>query len=344
MDFNNAKAATIDCLCDSVFYLQIDSVELIPPVDYIKTCDEYLFLFSSKTNQIFIIDKQGNLINVLKKRGRGPNEYVDIGTFAYDPAGETLVIHARSTRELIRYSVPDLKFRNRWAVDAYFNSLTTLHGGKFIGIKEADVSSGAIELIDINKRDITTFPIKTNTGSLEVSVDPTFSMSESGEVFYAQPGQNTSIIKFDNSGNYQEAYYLNFGRYGIPVHYWEQEDCADFGKILSEAHYATMVQFFIDRKETFSFWFLTWDENNPIQLYIYNKIKNSNKYINKITIPGYKGEIVPVGMCGGFYIACLYNYEFDGNVNSGIDPNLRTIVKNNIADQPILVFFKLKDS
>lgn len=344
IDIKNAEIVSITHICDSVSYLPLGSSDVIPIPEIIKPYNKYIFIFASGTNQIFLIDKIGNIVNVLNKRGRGPNEYSDIGTFTYDPNKEHLIIHSRNTQELIRYMVPEFEFLDRWKTDVYFNSLTSLSDGRIIGIRETDKNSiGAIEILELDTKNRKKLPIETNTGSIEISADQTFSISDGGSVYYTQPGTDTRVLKFIDSQRYKEEYYLNFGKYGIPEKYWKENSDVDYGEILFEGHHAAMVHFFIDQDDMFSFWFVTSDKNDYTQLYIYDKKTEKKRVIKRINMPGYAKAIIPLGANNHFYVACVYNHFFDMDMGSDIDQNLRDIVKHNTVDQPILLFFRLKN-
>ena len=350
IDISDGKSFSVADISDNFFYLQLDSTVLMPVIDEVTASGDYLFLFNSGSNPfnpasegIFIATRDGKIVNALNKKGRGPNEYLDIGTFAYNPYGKYIIIHARSTHELIRYSVPELEFIDRWTIDGYCNGLIHLSSDDFIYVREAYTSDGSIEVLNAAKREFSNLPVEANYYSLEMAENMTFSSAGESSIYYARAGSNTSVFRIDSPTDIREEYYLNFGKYGTPQKYWQEgkDSDLDFEEIMFTGQYALLVHFFLDTPQLLSFWYYTSSEENYSQFYLFDKKSESKQVVERITIPGYNRPLTSVGLVDDFYVFCLYNHYFDKN-SENADIKLKEAVENNTSDQPILLFLKPK--
>jgi hypothetical protein len=81
------------------------------PIDMcneIQFYDEYILMMNTSKKMIYILDKNGNLLNTLDRAGRGPGEYIEIYRFCLWEKENILYLF--DDDNILSYSIPDLEF------------------------------------------------------------------------------------------------------------------------------------------------------------------------------------------------------------------------------------------
>jgi hypothetical protein len=94
LDSNAESLASGGELFSSIDYIPLKESEnfLLSTIDRILPYDSCFFLLDRQTDKIFKYDSQGNPLNVLSRRGGGPNEYIDIIDIDVDTLNDRIVM------------------------------------------------------------------------------------------------------------------------------------------------------------------------------------------------------------------------------------------------------------
>ncbi len=96
--------AEVEDIIDGYYFVTLEAREenIIADIDKIEITDNRFDILDKKKEEINIFDKQGFYISQIAKKGRGPEEYLDIADFTI--SDNFIYILSRSGRNIIKYT------------------------------------------------------------------------------------------------------------------------------------------------------------------------------------------------------------------------------------------------
>ena len=345
-DVGASRDYILEDIATDIKIIELEDSVMIGGVQIIKSYRDLLFIYDVYQNQILIYKNNGEFVALLNKIGKGPNEYINIGTFSFDENNNILSIHARSTTEIIRYKVPSIEFIDRFKSNGYINALENLGDNSFFCTKESDSGgSGSINMLDISNNVYTKLPIETSYLSEELSPDNVVTRLNSDELLFCNVSGRNTVYKINNDGGVAPLFDIDFGSYSIADEYWEStaEDDVDLGESLADGSFAIMPQFIIDDTVATSFWYIasaaSGESMHPgMQLYYENKTDGSVINASNIYLKDTELAIQPIGLSDGYYLALIDREDILNNSNNSI---LNKINSTSGKGNPVLMKFKL---
>lgn len=98
------------------------------PVDICKEIqfyDEYILMMNESKKMIYILDKNGNLLNTLDRAGRGPGEYIELYRFCLWEEEKILYLYDYDDN-ILSYSIPDLKFIRKFSANIRYEQFNPI--------------------------------------------------------------------------------------------------------------------------------------------------------------------------------------------------------------------------
>lgn len=179
--------------------------------------DGRLYLSDGRFGKIVVYKDDGTPEMCLSRKGRGPQEYLQVSYFDIDRTGSIWVMDGQGNR-LIQYS-PEGSFLRRYDLEYEINYFKCLDSGNFLfGLAPWDDSGykdKKVLLVDGNLNVISSFIDATEY------TDPNFEFPAQGFVstgsgiFYHSPVDDY-IYRLTPDGELEKSYYLDFGSQAFP--------------------------------------------------------------------------------------------------------------------------------
>lgn len=121
-----------DCPEDTFFsdysYIRLRKSEpMISQIKDLRMCNDKLFILD-KTSKLFIFSTDGEFINVIDKRGHGPNEYIVVTD--YDIMDSTVYVLSRPQKKVYTYSFTGEQ-KGTYKLNDYYNGLRVMSSDRF---------------------------------------------------------------------------------------------------------------------------------------------------------------------------------------------------------------------
>ena len=341
----SGKEYYLDELADSVEVILLDKNVLLGAIDIIKSYANLLVLFEGQTNRLHLFDTQGRHINTLSRLGRGPQEYLDIATFACSPSEDHLIIYSRGSRKFMQYSVPDLQYEKSWQEEDYYNAVEFIDNDHLFRTREYDVKDGGIEIYNLQERKVYELAIKTTYPSLELSVDQTLSNHGKNPLWFTYPGYVNTVYSI-TPDSVNSICRIDFGSMSIPRRFWnvDIDSDADAGTMMAKERHAVMPQYFTSAGAVCSFWYFVSHAGPTLQMYAFDRESGHGRNVRRIRMEGYDGAIIPVGTRDGYYLSLLSESLFSGPALSRIGNRVeQAFSADSLSDKTILLMFRLNE-
>lgn len=224
VDVSKARTARLDALATDLRIIPLrgrDSVCTVGEVYAMKCYGDRQFLYNERTRSIqYYVG--GVYAGELDRAGRGPEEYGDIGTFAFDAAENCLVLFDRNDRTLKFYDCATNRMVRDMPLDYYVGALEHIAGSRFLAVREntAPNSSDAAVLI-LDLRDggtVARLPITSIQSGL--LTDLALTRERPGSLLMMLPGAVNVLYRVDGEG-FAEVARIGFGRFGASRRFWE---------------------------------------------------------------------------------------------------------------------------
>lgn len=96
-------------LFDSIKYIQLEKTEnsIIGYIQKLVVNNNFILLLSNSASiqSILVFDNNGNYFSKIDCQGRGPEEYLSVGTFTYQESDSTIFLYNRSGRNVKVYNI-----------------------------------------------------------------------------------------------------------------------------------------------------------------------------------------------------------------------------------------------
>ena len=310
-------------------------------------------------NELFIHDGRNAIYyfidNVFKSKlysvGRGPGEYINIRQFAYSVNDKILYIKPTNGKEILWYSVPEMKYLGKTRLKEEANSIF-MHNDTTFLVSSNNDSLSSVQLIGKYTGNV----IKEITDIYRFAEQRSY-QSMSG---YRPNSRILSIAGYENliytlseNGQLKTIFRFGFGKKSIPeeylnAHLYEERKIMDYMSFIysSSAEKCLYGGFFCKRETNgVSFWYSKFFMGSD-KLCYYRHTKNSDTNLKGFHVPGLNKPILPKCVTDEGYIMA-----FEGTSDMIIDPNTepsplaKQIIKAMDAqrdENPVLVYFDIK--
>ncbi|MDD4032630.1 MAG: 6-bladed beta-propeller [Bacteroidales bacterium] len=358
-----AKDYFLDEIADSVKIVVLEKGPTMGEIFHIKSYGSYLFLYDISQELIHLYDIEGHYISSLTSRGQGPEEYLDLATYAYNPDRRILTVFSRNGQNLIHYSVPDMKFLSRQHIGNYIMSMEYLNEKVLWVALEQNLAKdipSCIGLFDIDTNQFSDLAIKDMSEiSLEFSADQTVFRKNKDSLYYCFPSFHNKIYLITPNEAKAE-YTVEFGRASIPEKYWNWDEkpghSLNLRELFQSDRYAFMPVYFVNRKTSVSFWYMTKSSLSlslpPVQLCIFQNTTGEILSVKNILLRDLNIALTPSGIAGDYYISLLYPGLLETLPETSESPVSNRIIKiikeqainqdSLTKDLPLLVMYKLQ--
>lgn len=350
-DVSNARTYQLEDLASDIKVIPLigtDSLPVIGDIHSVKGYREKLFLFDERLRKIQFFEN-GMYAGELNRIGRGPDEYVDIGAFAYMPTSDELVIFDRNSRKLKFYSLTSFKLTRTVALDYYISGFDYIADGRFLLIREVSSpeSHDAAAVI---------WDADTNTEISHISITPSqdnlisdiaINRDDDGAVIFSLPGYVNRIYRVDGSG-FTEISRLFFGRYGLDKKYWSGRRSDYYyvhERLTGGASVAIAPSFYLHDGDDECFWYVSGYDNglhHLPEMSLYIKRGDDRIAVSGLRVRGVNCDIQPIGMVDGFYVSLIYPFKITGDPDAMSETGLKI---HNLADydngNPLALMFRL---
>lgn len=332
----------------SVDFFQLsDNLEIIPlnipdtvtlgRIHSIRYYDGYLLLHDKDYAQaLYIFNRDGNFINMLRRIGSGPGEYATFESYIVNE--DVLTVYDRRLLQGVKYQLPNLNYLETLEIDGYFRGdLLSWHTLDYaIALSDdyiEDDSYRGIVFLDDTYQSI--HNIEKPPGVIEASERG--NLSNIGDnIFFSEP--LSEVIYMMDTMEFVPLYQIDFGRNGLPQKSQLLEEAEDFYDILRSQDYAFAVHNFNmkDSVVSFNFYWRTIDE---IRLGIYDLKKGEGAMINDIgSLQDYLTW--PFSVSDGYNLSILYPDEYDRGVLAEMGLSTNEISSLGIS-QPLLLRYSI---
>ncbi|MDR0955329.1 MAG: 6-bladed beta-propeller [Rikenellaceae bacterium] len=340
----SGKDYRLEELADSVEVILLDGDVLIGEIDVIKSYPNLLVFLEGQSGRLHLFDPQGHHINTLDRLGRGPQEYIDIATFACHPSGEYLVIYSRGTQAFMQYSIPDLRYEKSWPAERYYNAIEFVDSDHLFRTREYDYDKeGGLELYNLKDQSVRELAIKTNYLPLELGVDQMLSNIGKTPLWFTCPGYVNTVYSLTLDA-FDPIYRIDFGSLSLPKRLWNigiDSDSDAAGTQMEEARHAVMPQYFTAADSVYSFWYIVSQSGPPLQLYLFDRESGNDRNVRQIKIEGYDSRIIPVGTRDGYYLSLLYQSLLSNPTLSPVGNRVnQAFSADSLPDKTALLMFR----
>lgn len=283
--------------------------------DIIPVNDSLLLFHDYYNKQIHVFTRNGKFINVLNNQGRGPEEYLDIESFAINRFDSQLIIYDHSGRKFVSYTIPELKHIKSQPIDKSLMASIFVAPDKLLIISDdtekksltKTICSG-VGIYDLNTKKFEGYDFDNLSSSIYLSYPRTFSFIN-GTYYYAYPDENSVIYKITPQNDLKPFVKFDFGDKNGNKTFWECNDILKFNEFIINNQFALMPHFFTFTEEACSFFFICGDTQRSCMAL--SNWKGDENYVYKdINIRGIQMPTLrPVGILNDSYIFLIYPHE-----------------------------------
>jgi hypothetical protein len=210
----------------SIEYILLDAAEEQPLVNpyTIKFSMDNAFVQDFSTNQLFVFDAKGQVVNIYQPKGKGPGEFFQIQDFHTDQAGHIFLHDPINSKiqtyepngELKEEAKANLRSGNFYEQEnftLFFMSYRT-DEGNFNFIKRNKINGTTIGYVEIPEKKANSTPHMSHIGFVE---------DHFRDELYYLLHNSTEVVIFDKkTGDLKRDVHFDFGNYQIPAEIWGQ--------------------------------------------------------------------------------------------------------------------------
>ena len=349
IDISTVTEGDINDVCDSIVIIKLDKEPLLGQIDDIQINPDFLFLLDRNRSKIFIFNHDGKYIHTLDKKGRAPDEYLDITSFHLQNDRNELIINDNRRQSVVYYSIPDLHFVKRIPTynlpSIYLPLDSCRYFGVFAHILDQE-NNGCFIIKDSTQYQL---PIDNNYLSMSIS-----SCNLQNDKIYYTYNANYSIIYQIDSEQTIPLYKISYGKDQCQDENYFKNPQADaiakFKFAFENKAYTgiSLNTIVTSRNVCFNY---AHKHINLSKLYtaVYNLETKQIKNYSKLTTTGISNAITPKGTYQDFYISliipenCNYKKEnIKGELSQQIMEEIETTDFSKELCHPFVVLYKLK--
>lgn len=209
-------------LSDSVLYIPLQTPKHVP-VDVllsVKFSGENIFVLDRRQS-LFRFDGQGRFLNLIGKRGEGPEEYLNTVSFDVDEKAGTVHLFDVHRHKLLTYTLSG-EFVQSVDVPSGVNSLVQKNDSCFIGYRPWYASEEKVEqivLFDKQGKELETLSLGnefSDDSKTDIFRTAVFNLS-SGDCKFALPFE-TAIYNLKDDNRWNKSIEIQLGDYRLPRH------------------------------------------------------------------------------------------------------------------------------
>lgn len=299
-------------------FIQIDSVTVLPlkmpdnifmgHVNMLKTDRKgNIYIFDAENaNAIYAFDKYGSYVWKLDKRGRGPDEYVEISDF--DIYEDMVIIYNRPSKQMLFYSIQDLNYIKTKDVSFdYYAGFRKLSNGWALISEDNSSKDGILRLTTEDMRDVKTSIYDDNDRVVrELSASISFN-EQDGTLYYI--GSHDGIVYEISDDKFKKKFKINYSLYGIPKEVYQVDDPYELEDILLEKDYLYTPHFMLSHDNFFSFWIFDGVGPESRKLLVGSLDRKSKPFLYKRLKLGEFTLPVPAGIVQNQYASVVQPHD-----------------------------------
>jgi hypothetical protein len=347
---NNTSTIYSDII-NNCRYIKLETTKecLIGGVDQVIVCGNRIYVSDSyRTKSLFVFDTTGNFIFKINHLGKGPGQYINLGTFNINIMKKLICIYDYDLIKMINYDYNG-KFINERKTKYRFTSFDFYKGDTLI----ADVAN--LEYDGINQgSNILFIEPSGKVYAKEFPIDkkkkyafiPFCNLAKYKDYYTYLPTFDNVIYNIDNKRNISPRYVFDFGK-KWPTDEFFNDKQGHFFKRLKLSNFIYDLKYY----ETESNLFLTFRNGDILRKVVYSKISKKVVEINETgndKTLGLHNDMYMLGKNMNEIITCIYpdrlleEMENTNNKNIYSERYQKLCNGTKSSDNPILAFFSLK--
>ena len=199
---------------------------------------DYYFVNTYNAGNIARIDSAGTFLNYIGRRGRGPNEYIEMSDYHISP--EAITIYSSDTHAY--YYSADGAFKSKIEIPIPFHKIYPEKDGYWIYVGQGREKGAYPRLLFCdNEGNISIELLDNNTPISFFEDSPVFIQGKEG--LYVRETFNNDVYIIDNK-DLRVAYRFDFGKYNIPKAFYEAKDMMSAVDLFTKSEFAVIRHFF----------------------------------------------------------------------------------------------------
>ena len=290
VDFERAitRKVNINEIADSMefTFLQYDKQNLVGKIIDYRITKNYIFLVDQQ-QKLFIYKKNGNLVSVIHKRGKGPSEYINIEDFTIDSNEEYIYILDPGNSKVLKYNI--------YGTYKHGYSIPYTHAAHISNHK--NVNHFIYQSARFSEKSFNVFITDSNFNTINSISDPGGQLIKNIpyllDVFWYNYNEHThykevlvdTVYRINKNFKSEPYILFNFGKYKMPNKYYTEtkyyqmgaHEFYQIGSLMESKGYIFISIFFNNKKRYF-----LYQKNNGslINLNSDKLVNNSNLDIN----------------------------------------------------------------
>jgi hypothetical protein len=224
---SNEEIPLLSNLAYDVSYIKLKTPKdiIIKLIRDVQISKENIFIHEGLSEKVMVFDMEGNFIRLIGKRGRGPNEYINLISFCFDKNTEDLLFYTGNSGNVLKYR-SDGTFIGRlfnFSYADYMYSLDNLFIFSGITGPTKGMPDGITQFATINMSgeiiDSVPLPIYSidNWRKKNLWFPGNFPSTKFDKTILLYSMGEDTIFHVTDSGNITQRYHLDFGKYNNPV-------------------------------------------------------------------------------------------------------------------------------
>ena len=349
-DFNTKRKASDVFSEITLVPLETSDNSLMGEINKIVPVGDIIYLQDNKDKSIVLFDRDGKFIKKIRRHGRGPGEYITLSDFTVTRTGKIIILDDGSKKLIFLDTDGTYVMQQELpvyvdALECINDSLIVFNGSKF---------DDRVILWDVQKEKIIASYIKYDLKYTGRILKPLIKYRDN---IYFQRAQS-SVIHNATAKRLEEKWFIDFGKRNIDLK--KMIHVPQFGGIYVNPPNTAHIDQFIETDEYISHHFQCDELDEYLYFLFYSKstgrqmFLNYNRYHDDMIFYKYIPHAVTATPSGEF-VAWTWPYFWRENMASYNPKNMegeelnrwnkiqRQMEKINELDNPILIFFTLKD-
>jgi len=357
LNIDNVKTKFLNnasLLVDSVQYIQLESNidAIIGDISKIKWIDDKLYIHDKISNALYIFSDKGEYLFCLDNRGKGPGQFINIGTFSVDKKDKSIHLYDDHSFKITKYdSIGNLVSEKmvEYLIEDFIVTQEVYNISTSLPCRNKIKNGSSMNrLLSIQENKINRTALKsTYTSALRKFQESSNRFSCNNNSISLLDEYSSSILKIDTSGYIINKNFIDFGKYTVKnIYDMTEKEMEIYLKSDDNNNSAKLYRI----NETSSWWLMEYSYQTIMHLSLYSK--TAQKSIN---LRGYwlndKDNFplpFPITVQGDYLISKMDAFTFKTLMeDTEIDrpQHLKDLnEKLNSTDNPILFKIKLKDS
>lgn len=359
LDPSGAKEISLSDIIDTIEYIRLETSTICligPRIHRVMVKKKYIYIHDIDQQIIFVFDKLGKYIAKLDKKGRGPDEYVALGSYFVDENEEYIDIIALGPRQhrLLRYSNISFILKSTNPIPAISaNSVRRINDTYYYGCQRMnnlmndEIINADIIIVENGEIKSTLFENELSKDNTYFVINPeTFTVNDENEIFASIMYDNVfyQIVNHEAVPLFE----IDFGKYNSNNNIKNESGANQIKYWQENPFVASFPMLNINNSKLLSF---SYGFNKTEYQYIFfkdcNKSIHAKSIINDIT--GFpKRILLSSGSSGAIHEVWEDNYITDivlpsREMNSLKDSiYLQGVGTVKINDNPVIVRMKLR--